>query len=40
MPSGDDDWLLAPLAGEHGSHGVLFAVARDGEQFHASNTCR
>jgi transcriptional regulator with GAF, ATPase, and Fis domain len=28
-----DDWLLAPLVGEHGSLGVLFAEARDGTGF-------
>lgn len=29
----ESDWLLAPLVGEHGSHGVLFAVARPGDNF-------
>jgi transcriptional regulator with GAF, ATPase, and Fis domain len=30
---GDEDYLVAALKGEHGSHGVMFAVARRGEKF-------
>jgi hydrogenase-4 transcriptional activator len=29
----EGDWLLAPLVGEHGSHGVLFAVSGAGDSF-------
>lgn len=29
----DQDWMLAPLAGEHGALGLLFTVASSGERF-------
>jgi transcriptional regulator with GAF, ATPase, and Fis domain len=34
VPStGGDDWVLAPLQGEHGSSGVLCAIAHSGKHF-------
>jgi transcriptional regulator with GAF, ATPase, and Fis domain len=33
LSSLDNDALLVPLVGEHGSHGVLSAVAKNGKQF-------
>jgi hydrogenase-4 transcriptional activator len=35
-PKGDD-WLVAPLVGEHGSKGIMTAVAADGKRFSAAH---
>ncbi|MCI0335053.1 MAG: sigma-54 dependent transcriptional regulator [Planctomycetes bacterium] len=37
LPAVSNDWLLAPLTGEHGSYGVVFAAARSGEAFTKQN---
>ncbi len=37
LPATSNDWLLAPLTGEHGSYGVVFAAARSGEKFTKQN---
>jgi len=37
IPPTDSDWFLAPLAGQHGSRGVLFASSIDDKRFNSQN---